>query len=95
MCWPTTVQIDQEVRILVTDSMSPNEILRARFRDQPQHPRALCTLLEGLALWNGKPVTAAVSVDRWTSASDRRWFSWFHRRRSRCFHQRSATRIHQ
>ncbi len=62
MCWPTTVQIDQEVRLLVTDSRAPVEILRARLNRRPRHPRALATLLEGLALWSGEPITAAVSV---------------------------------
>jgi hypothetical protein len=38
-------------------------ILKARLRRDPSHPRALTTLLEAIALWQGMPVRAAVAVD--------------------------------
>ena len=61
--WMTMVEPSrQAVRILAVD-VDGNEILKARLPPYPQHPRALLTLLEGLALWIGLPVTAVVSAD--------------------------------
>jgi len=41
----------------------PDEtILKARLLSRPKHPRALATLLESLALWQGLPVRAALAV---------------------------------
>jgi hypothetical protein len=36
--------------------------LKAQLDAEPKHPRALGTLLEGIALWQGLPVRAALSV---------------------------------
>jgi hypothetical protein len=42
----------------------PSEpILKARLAHEPKHPRALSTLLEAIALWQGHPVRAALCVD--------------------------------
>ena len=38
-------------------------ILKARLCPSPSHPRALVTLLEAVALWEGRPVRAALCVD--------------------------------
>lgn len=38
-------------------------ILKARLRRDPSHPRALATLLEAIALWEGMPVRAALAAD--------------------------------
>jgi hypothetical protein len=38
-------------------------ILKARLRRDPSHPRALGTLLEAMALWQGMHVRAALAVD--------------------------------
>jgi hypothetical protein len=38
-------------------------ILKARLRRDPPHPRALSTLLEAVALWQGTPVRAALAAD--------------------------------
>jgi hypothetical protein len=38
-------------------------ILKARLRRDPAHPRALATLLEALALWEGRRVHAALAAD--------------------------------
>lgn len=37
--------------------------LKARLLRSPAHPRALASLLEAIALWQGKPIRAALSVD--------------------------------
>jgi len=42
----------------------PSEtILKAKLRRDPSHPRALATLLEAIALWEGMPVRAAHAAD--------------------------------
>jgi hypothetical protein len=47
-------------RVLVQDGPIP--ILKARLPDAPHHPRALETLAEGIALWCGCPLYAALGV---------------------------------
>jgi hypothetical protein len=61
-CWKTTVRVEsREAKLLVTDEEG-DEVMRARLPLHPDHPRALLTLLEALALWSGSPATAAISV---------------------------------
>jgi hypothetical protein len=38
-------------------------ILKAQLARDPKHPRALATLLEAIALWQGQPVRAALCAD--------------------------------
>jgi len=66
--WNARVQIDpKDVKLLVT-SAEAGDVLKARLPLVPSHPRALLTLLEGLALWQGQPIGAAWSAgDRWRS----------------------------
>jgi len=40
----------------------PIPILKARLPEAPHHPRALETLAEGVALWYGRPLYAALGV---------------------------------
>jgi hypothetical protein len=47
-------------RVLVQDGPIP--ILKARLPEAPQHPRALETLAEGIALWCGRPLSVALGV---------------------------------
>ena len=51
---------DQDIKILVMDSDC--DLLKAQFPSPPCHPRALMTLLEGLALWQGHPLCAVASA---------------------------------
>lgn len=64
-------------RVLVHAGSHP--VLKARFPAVPQHPRALETLAEGVALWYNRPLYAALAVDaaealsaspRWHAAMD-------------------------
>lgn len=49
----------------------PSEtILKAQFSKDPVHPRALSTLLEAVALWEGMPVRAALCADGSGSSCD-------------------------
>lgn len=55
-------------RILVMDGR--NELLRAVLgAAEGTHPRAAATLLEGLALWQQRPLTVALCVDEWERSS--------------------------
>jgi hypothetical protein len=50
-------------KLLVTDTMMGEDLMKARLPNNPVHPRALMTLCEGLALWHGLPLCVAVSAD--------------------------------
>lgn len=53
-----------QVRLLVEDS--EGDRLKARLPGRPAHPRALVTLLEGLALWSGSALPAVLGAGaRW------------------------------
>ena len=52
-----------ELRLLV-DSEERGDLLKARLPARPGHPRALLTVLEGLALWSGEPLRAVISADK-------------------------------
>ncbi len=54
----------RQVRLLVTDEEG-DDLLKARL-PQPVHPRAAVSLLEGLALWGGRPLWPVITADgRW------------------------------
>ena len=57
----TVLPTSWSTRILVTDH--GQDLLKARLPTIPQHPRALTTLLEGLALWTGMPVHAVLVAE--------------------------------
>lgn len=49
----------------------PSEtILKARLSSRPSHPRALATLLEAVALWQGRRIRAALAAAERDGASD-------------------------
>lgn len=49
------------VKLLVEDL--GGDLMRARLPLSPEHPRALLTLLEGMALWCGSPLCAVITAD--------------------------------
>jgi hypothetical protein len=59
--WPTMIRLDQDLRLLVTDPQGRDQI-KARLPLRPKHPRALLTLLEGVALYSGEPLCAVISA---------------------------------
>src|SRR5579871_1965926 len=71
--WPTTLRLDKELKLLVT-SPQGDDLLKARLPVRPPHPRALLTLLEGVALWSGEPVLAVISAgahrDAWLGSEE-------------------------
>jgi hypothetical protein len=54
---------NSEARLLCT-SAEWGDVLKARLPLRPSHPRALLTLLEGLSLWNGSPLTVAIAAEQ-------------------------------
>jgi hypothetical protein len=60
--WRSTLRVTpRDVKLLVTDG-EHGDLLKARLPSRPPHPRALLTLLEGLALWSGHPMSAVISA---------------------------------
>lgn len=59
--WKCSLRVtERHATILV---MGPEgDLLKARLDTSPCHPRALLTLLEGLSLWSGEPLSVALSV---------------------------------
>ena len=49
-------------------------ILKARLSRSPAHPRAMATLLEAIALWQGRPIRAALCADARSGGSDSNLF---------------------
>jgi hypothetical protein len=65
--------LPSELKLLVR-APELGEVLRARLPLHPQHPRALLTVLEGLAIWHGQPlrvaINAAVPFQSWFDSGD-------------------------
>jgi hypothetical protein len=60
--WPTTAVISgSELKLLVT-SATGEDLIKARLPRRPPHPRALVTMLEGVALWSGEPLGVVISA---------------------------------
>ncbi len=53
------------LRVQSSDQQSSDQppIVQARFTGYPDHPRALLSMLEGLALWRGAVLDVAISAD--------------------------------
>lgn len=66
--WAAMAPTRAATRVIVT--RGPQEaILKANLRTDPHHHRALATLLEALALWEGRPVRAALVADERTTTT--------------------------
>jgi len=59
--WRSTLRVTPKGLLLLVTSES-GDLVKARLPLAPAHPRALVTLLEGLALWRGRALPIAVSV---------------------------------
>lgn len=59
--WKTVLRVSRTSALLLVTSES-GDLLKARLPLPPKHPRALLTLLEGLALWDGTGLRVVVSV---------------------------------
>jgi hypothetical protein len=56
-------------RVLAMDG-AHDTILKARLSRSPAHPRAMASLLEAIALWQGRPIRAALCADERRDGSD-------------------------
>ena len=54
--WKAVLQVTRSSALLLVTS-EVGDVLKARLPLSPSHPRALLTLLEGLSLWDGEPLT--------------------------------------
>jgi hypothetical protein len=61
--WKTTIRIRPEAVKLLVKAPQGDDLLKAQLPGYPEHPRALLTLLEGLALWCGTPLCVAIVAD--------------------------------
>jgi hypothetical protein len=61
--WTVRAQIGTETLRLRVRNILGDDLLHAQLYLPSDHPRALLTLLEGLALWNGEPVCAVIDAD--------------------------------
>ena len=60
--WDSVLKIDHRgVRLLIADGLG-HDLLKARLPLRSDHPRALLTLLEGVALYSGSSLRVATSV---------------------------------
>jgi hypothetical protein len=59
--WKTVLQVSQSDAFLLVTSEG-EDLVKAKLCASPSHPRALLTLLEGLALWCGKTLDVVVSA---------------------------------
>ena len=60
--WSSSLRVTaREVTLLVT-APETGDVLKARMPMPPRHPRALLTLLEGLALFAGESLCVAISA---------------------------------
>jgi hypothetical protein len=59
--WPTTLRIEQDIRLLVR-SPDGDDLIKARLPLRPRHPRALLTMLEGVALFGASPLCVVISA---------------------------------
>jgi len=60
--WPSTIRIGAEDLKLLVSSPQGDDLIKARLPIRPPHPRALLTLLEGVALFSGEPLYAVISA---------------------------------
>jgi hypothetical protein len=67
--WMAIAPEQQSTRVIAMAGPSET-ILKARLLPSPAHPRALATLLEAVALWQGARVRAALCAAERDGASD-------------------------
>jgi hypothetical protein len=60
--WSARLDVTPQAITVVVTEPEGDEVLKAVFSGAPDHPRALLTLLEGVALWSGAPLCAAISA---------------------------------
>lgn len=67
--WSATLEVRPNALKLVVIDAEGNELLKAIFGQAPKHPRALLTLLEGVALWSEEALRCVISAEHPVSHS--------------------------
>ena len=62
MTWTGKLSVTRHELRLLVESEEQGDLLKARLPARPRHPRALLTMLEGLALWSGERLHAVISA---------------------------------
>jgi hypothetical protein len=62
--WMTMMKLSPTAASVLVTEAPGTDVLKARLPRDPQHPRALLTMLEGLALWSGQPTRVVLSAAR-------------------------------
>lgn len=60
--WTGSLRVTAREASLLLEDEEQGDLMKARLPMPPRHPRALVTLLEGIALWRGQPMTVVVSA---------------------------------
>ena len=63
MSWISKLAISPQQLQLLVQSHDRSDLLKARLPSRARHPRALLTMLEGLALYSGGPICGVISAD--------------------------------
>lgn len=61
--WTCRLRISPQSAKLLVIAPDWGDLLKAQLPTSPEHPRALLTLLEGLSLWHGKPLSVALRAE--------------------------------
>jgi len=61
--WHGEREKSPRISLSIRSGQLQHQIVRARFTGYPDHPRALLSVLEGLALWSGAVLDVAISAD--------------------------------
>src|SRR4051812_36155225 len=60
--WSGALRVTTREASLLVEDEEQGDLLKARLPMPPRHPRALLTLLEGVALWRGQPIGVVLSA---------------------------------
>ena len=60
--WTGSLRVDACQASLLLEDEERGDLMKARLPMPPSHPRALLTMLEGVALWRGQPMCVVLSV---------------------------------
>ncbi len=61
--WKTIMLVEPLALKLLVKNAKGQDLLKAQLPLPPAHPRAVVTLLEGLALWSRPPLSTVIAVD--------------------------------
>ncbi len=60
--WTGVLRVTSREASLLVEDEDQGDLLKARLPMPPRHPRALLTLVEGVALWRGQPMRVVLSA---------------------------------